>query len=55
MGWREAGGVQGCSRSCKRFSPGISKSTGQCLEARGDVLAVAVAARVKGGKRVGMF
>lgn len=50
VGWRKAGSVQGCSRSCKRSSPGISKSTGQCLEARGDVLAVAVAGRVKGGK-----
>ena len=42
--------MQGCSRSCKRFSSGISKSTRQCLERRGDILAVAVAGRVKRGE-----
>ena len=32
------GGVQGCGKPCKRVLPGISRSTRQCLEVRGDVL-----------------
>lgn len=48
------GGMQGCSKPCKRVSPGISRPTRQCLEVCRDILVVTMAGRGRRGSFAGI-